>query len=96
MFSRFCVAWTPNDHGRGQTGVRLVIADDGPVNLEEVCSVTREGENPVVNGWDVSAFLNEKVIDARVSKQLLLQTLGNGITGPLVYAAWLEIVSDIT
>lgn len=91
VFARVVFIWNPNT-GTSPTGIRLVSADDGPVNLIEICQVTQTNyTNPRVDAVDMTTAL-QALLAAGQYKHLGFQTSGNGGNGPIVYGVRLEIV----
>lgn len=94
--ARWVLAWNPRtSQPESPTGVRLVSADLGPVNIAEICRITSPTDaaynSPKVDAVDVTDALNA-IIDAGLLKTLGQQTFGNGQNGCLIYASWLEVV----
>lgn len=90
--ARWVLVWNPKA-GVGYNAVRLVTADDGPANIQEVAFINRNNTNtPVVNAYDVTAAL-QSVYAGGVYKHLLQQTCGD--TASDIYGSWIECVFEI-
>ena len=90
-YARWVVVWNPST-SESPTGIRLVVADDGPTILYSFAEQRQaHTKTPVVSGVDVTEELNE-IIESGLDIQLIQQTFGNGVSGPLIYASWIEVV----
>lgn len=82
-YARWLVVYTPN----GGT-VQLIGADSGPSNEQVIASVTDGRQTPIVDGFDVTAYLNGLIDSGIANKQIIYR-----ICGPaLVYASVIEVV----
>ncbi len=94
--ARWVLVWNPRTNNPASpTGVRLVSADLGPTNIQEICRITSPSNqaynSPKVDGVDVTSYLNA-IIAAGQLKTIGQQTFGNGGNGCLIYASWIEVV----
>lgn len=91
-YARWVLVWNPNTDVVS-TKVRLIKADSGITNVEEIAQISRSNyHNPTVNGVDITIAL-QSILDSGLSwKQLGQQTIGNGKNGCLIYASWIEII----
>ncbi len=86
VFARWVLVWNPNTRG-SPTGVRLVTADLGPVNVAEIARFTAtDTGTPVVDAVDITTVLQELT----EQKTIAHQTFGNGQWGCKIYGSWIE------
>ena len=86
------LVWTPNA-GATYNAARLVKADNGPTNLEQIAFINRNNTNtPVVDSVDMTAALNA-ILDSLMpgeSKQILMQTCGDAASA--IYRSTIDLV----
>jgi hypothetical protein len=88
-YARWVLVWNPNNPSGGvYVGARLVLADSGPANLDQIGMISANaGNSPVVGSCDITAFLK-----AAADKQIIQQTQGDSIArGPLIYASSIDL-----
>ncbi len=88
-WARWTLVWNPNSPRSGvYVGARLVLADDGPANLQQIAVIVRNsGSNPCVDAFDVTDALR-----ASPNKQIIQQTQGDSIaSGPFIYASSIDL-----
>jgi hypothetical protein len=93
-FARWVLSWNPMT-GTSPTGVRLVFADDGPSNIQEIVRQLRtNGNTPYDDAFDITAkFQATWNAYQAAGKYVNLghQTVGNGGNSPLIYGSWVEL-----
>lgn len=88
-WARFVLVWTPGTSG----GVRLVIFDDGVINLESVCVIEVQNyySPRVDNCFGLEAVL-QALLDNQTGKHFGIQTYGDGYNAPRIYLARIDII----
>lgn len=89
--ARWVLAWNPNADA-SPTGVRLVMADSGPSNvqvLEQFIQANRR--TPMVSAVDITHKFN--ILNTNnIPKSIAMQTVGTGALKALVYSSVIECV----
>lgn len=89
--AEFGIVWNPLAGPSGK-GVELVMFDGGPSNIVTVCQwIVSNHVNPIPNGHNMTALLNG-LINSRTSKHFGIRTVGDSVSGVLVYSAQITIV----
>lgn len=96
---RLC--WLPNINNGAQTAVRLVSADSGPTNIQQVAAFfgSNNISNPLNDVANITQALHDliashKSTGAEVARMfsMIHQTAGDGVNAPLIYSSSLEII----
>jgi hypothetical protein len=83
------VVWTP---GNASCGVRFSHAEDGPVNETTLHEFTGSASaTPIASEQDITSAL-QALVDGIVRKNLVMKAKGSGAVGPILYAAWIEVL----
>ena len=88
LYARWVCVWAPRSAG---SGVRLVVADSGPSNIQEIASFVSPTDypNPRNDAAEVTLALRGIVQDQQIGHQM--KGPGN-CCGPLVYGSWVEVL----
>lgn len=85
------LVWNPNTDN-SPTGVRLVLADNGPSNIQEIARIDGMNyHNPRVESRDITTSI-QTLLDNGTYKIIGEQTYGNGVNGCLIYASTLYVI----
>lgn len=92
--AKWRLTWNPNvNDGVSQTAVRLVSANSGPSNVQQIAAFFHANyTNPLNDAVDITQALRSLVDTSGEMFQILHQTAGNAFVGPLIYSSALEVV----
>lgn len=83
------VVWNPNA-GATFNAIRLVTADDGPVNLQQIAFINRnQAQTPVVQAVDITDAIRA-ITEGQASRQVLMQTCGD--TPSRIFRSTIDVV----
>lgn len=98
------ICWKPNITNGAQTGIRLVSANSGPSNINQVVATFSGGKpnTPLNEAFDITESLkaliesNKPNIDLPNGAmfQLIPQSVGDSSNGCLIYSSSIEIIYD--
>ena len=96
LVARWVLVWTPdNPDPNSPTGVRLISADDGPSNIQQIARIDSPTGvstfTPIVSAVNVTTAL-QNIISSLQGKNILQQTYGNGANGCKIYSSSIEMV----
>lgn len=94
VFWRVC--WKPNIMNGAQTAIRLISADSGPSNINQIASTFSGGKpnTPLNEAFDITSQFRDLVASheaANAMFQLIMQSCGDGSNGALIYSSSIEI-----
>lgn len=91
--AKWRVCWLPNITGASQTAVRLVSAESGPSNLQQLAAffAGNNTTNPLNDAADITAAMQALVAQGDFF-QLIHQTAGDNVKAPLIYSSAIELV----
>lgn len=90
--------WSPNINNGAQTAVRLVAADAGPSNIQQVAAFFQANPGVRNDAADITQAVRARVESHRLSNtmfQLIHQTAGDSSTGPLIYSSAIELILEV-
>jgi hypothetical protein len=89
LLATWVLVWDPNA-GAAFNAVRLVSADDGPTNLQQIAFLNKnQSSSPIVQAADITTAI-QSIMSGQVSKQILMQTAGDSQSK--IYRSTIDLV----
>jgi hypothetical protein len=99
------ICWKPNITNGSQTAIRLISANSGPSNINQIVATFSGGKTntPLNEAFDITESLkaliesNSPSVDFPNGSmfQLITQSAGDGSNGCLIYSSSIELIYDI-
>jgi hypothetical protein len=102
VFAQWRICWHPNVPEPAQTAVRLISADDGPSEIQEIAATYSGGKvTPTLDTFNEGFNITDKVralVDSHRGTgkrfQLIHQSMGDGMHGCLIFSSSIELVFE--
>lgn len=83
------LVWNPSA-GAGANACRLITADDGPTNEQQIAFLNKSNSNsPIVQSFNITAAMRG-IVQSGSSKQVLMQTCGDSASK--IYRSTIDLV----